>query len=119
MANILVVQDVDQTSVDIKLSLEPHGHQILIAKDVASAKTLLQAACFDLLICSAHLNNGTVFDLLNFVKSDPNRRSIPFVCFSCNPTDLAKTLDESVRTTATLLGADKYIAQDKFEPQKF
>jgi CheY-like chemotaxis protein len=119
MANILVVQDVEQNIVDIKLSLERSGHQVLIAKSVASAKTLLEAASFDLLICGAHLNEGTVFDLLKFVKNDPNRRSIPFACFCCSPTDLAKSMEESVRSTAKLLGADIYIAQDTFNPEQF
>jgi hypothetical protein len=59
-------------------------------------------------ICGAHQNDGTAFDLLKFVKSDQNRRTIPFLIFSFNPTDLAKSVDESVRTTARLLGADKY-----------
>lgn len=119
MANILVVQDVGQNDVDIKPSLESAGHQILIAKNVESAKTLLEAASFDLVICGAHLNNGTAFDLLNFVKRAPDRQTIPFLLFCCNPTDLAKSINESVRSTAMLLGADKYITQDAFSAEQF
>src|ERR1700677_113186 len=119
MANILVVQDVDQNTVGIKSSLEASGHQILIAKNVEGAKMLLEAASFDLVICGAHQNNGTVFDLLKFVKSDQNRRHIPFLLFCLNPTELAKSVDESMRTTARLLGADKYVTQDVFNAELF
>jgi CheY-like chemotaxis protein len=119
MANILVVQDVEQDKLDIKSSLEAGGHQILITKNVEGAKMLLQAASFDLVICGAHQNNGTVFDLLKFVKNDQNRRTIPFLLFCFNPTDLARSIEDSVRTTAKLLGADKYITQDIFNAEMF
>lgn len=119
MANILVVQDEEQNSVDIKSSLDPDRHQILIAKSVDGAKTLLTAASFDLLICGAHLNSGTVFDLLKFVKSDPDRRTISFVCLCTRPTSMAKSIDETVRATAMLLGADKYITQEVFDAEQF
>ena len=119
MANILVVQDEGQNAVDIKPCLEPGGHQILIAKNVEGAKILLEAASFDVVICGAHLNNGTAFDLLKFIKSDQNRRTILFLILCCNPTDLAKSVDESMRTTAMLLGADKYITQDEFNAELF
>lgn len=119
MANILVVQDVGQNTVDIKSSLEADGHQILIAKNVEGAKMLLEAASFDLVICGAHQNNGTVFDLLKFVKSNQDRRTMPFVLFCFNPTDLAKSVDESMRTTARILGADKYLRQDVFNAELF
>jgi CheY-like chemotaxis protein len=119
MANILVVYDVEQNILDIKLSLKPVGHQILVAKNVESARTLLAAASLDLVICGAHLNGGTVFDLLNFVRRDLNLRTIPFLLFCCNPTGMAESVNESLRSTAMLLGANKYIKQDVFDAEEF
>lgn len=119
MANILVVDDGEQNLANIKLSLHPAGHQILIAKSVDAAKTLLQAASFDLLICGVHLSNGTVFELLNFVKHDPDFRKIPFACFCGKQTDLAKSLDNSMRSAARLLGADRYISHTTFDAEQF
>jgi len=118
MANILVVQDVEENIVDIKLSLEP-GHQLLIAHSVENAQTLLKAATFDLIICGVHLKNGTVFDLLKFVKDDPERRTIPFVFFCTSTQDIAKYVSETVRNTAMLLGADKYITVEVFDAKLF
>jgi CheY-like chemotaxis protein len=118
MANILVVQEAAQNTGEIKENLESGGHQILVAQNVESAKTLLEAASFDLLICAAHLNNGTVFDLLNFVKHDANRRTMPFLVFCCSQTELAKSVDSSLRSTALLLGADKCITQDVFNAEQ-
>jgi CheY-like chemotaxis protein len=119
MANILVVQDVEENIVDIKLSLEPGGHQLLIAHTVESAMTLLKATSFDLLICGVHLQNSTVFDLLKFVKNDPERRSMPYVFFCTSTKDIAKYVSETVRSTAMLLGADKYITQEVFDARLF
>lgn len=119
MANILVVQDVEENIVDIKKSLEPGGHQLLIAHEVDGAQALLKAATFDLIICGVHLQNSTVFDLLKFVKGDPERRSIPFVFFCCSPHEIAKYVSKTVRSTAILLGADKYITHEVFDAELF
>jgi CheY-like chemotaxis protein len=119
MGNILVVENEAQNIVAIKTFLESGGHQILFAKSADGAKILMQAASFDLLICSAHLNSGTVFDLLKFVKSDPDRRATLFVCLCVSPTDLAKSVDGIMQATALLLGADKYIMQDVFDAEQF
>ncbi|MBU6455672.1 MAG: hypothetical protein KGS72_28125 [Cyanobacteria bacterium REEB67] len=70
--------------------------------------------CIFALLISAYLSNGTVFDLLDYVKKDPNRRKMPFVNFSCSEIDLAKSVDGSLRSTAMLLGADKCISQEVF-----
>jgi response regulator RpfG family c-di-GMP phosphodiesterase len=118
MPNILAVQDEGESNVDLKPGLESAGHQVLTAKSVEGAKALLQAASFDLVICGAHLNNGMAFDLLKFVKCDPNVRHIPFLLFCSNPTDLAKSVNESMRSTAMLLGADKYTMQNAFSAEQ-
>lgn len=119
MANILVVQDVEANIADIKLSLEPAGHQLLIARSVDGAVTLLNAASFDLLICGVHLQKSSVFELLKFVKDDPKRRSMPFIFFCCSPQDIAKYVSETVRKIAMLLGADKYITYETFDAKQF
>lgn len=119
MANILIVQEAEQTIGDIKLALAPAGHQILTAKSVENAVTLLRSASFDLVVCSVYLNHGTVFDLLKFVRNDPIHSSAPFVCFCGPPTELGKSVDNTVRLIAKLLGADKYLAQAEFVAEQF
>lgn len=122
MANILVVQDHGQLAIELKQCLAPpdtNMHQVIITSNINSAKILLDTASFDLVICGAHLRNGTVFELLNFVKDDPKKRLIPFVCFCCIQSELARTLNDSVRNTAMLLGADKYITQERFDAELF
>jgi CheY-like chemotaxis protein len=119
MANILIVEDVEENIAEIKLCLEPRGHQLFIAHTVNSATTLLKAANFDLLICGVHLRRGVVFDLLKYVKSDPDKRSMPFVFFCCSPGAIAKYISTSMENTAMLLGADKYINHEHFNEQRF
>lgn len=119
MSNLLIVEDRKRSIDDIRTALAAGPHQLLVAKSAENAITLLNAASFDLVICGVHLNNGTVFDLLKFVKSDPARRSVPFVCFCERDSDLAKSVDDTVRTTAMLLGADKYVTQEAFDAEHF
>jgi CheY-like chemotaxis protein len=127
MANILVVQNAAENTGEIKQSLEPGGNQILTAQSVDSAKALLKAASFDLVICAAYLDNGTgagtgtetMFDLLDFVKRDPDRRTTPFVVLCCSQSDVAKAVDGRLRSSAMLLGADKCITQEVFNAGQF
>jgi CheY-like chemotaxis protein len=115
MARILVVQDVPANIVDLKMSLEPRGHELFVAESIESAKTLLRASLFDMVICGVHLENGTVFDLLKYVKENPDRRMMPFIFFCCSPKEIARYVSDTVRSTAFLLGADKYITQETFD----
>jgi|AGTN01.2.fsa_nt_gi hypothetical protein len=39
MAKILVVQDVPENIINLKGSLEPHGHELFIAKSEESARS--------------------------------------------------------------------------------
>lgn len=119
MSNILLVDDSEEEIKGIKLSLRLGRHQVLVAKNVDEAKALLYGNTFDLIICGVRLNRGTIFDLLSFLNNEPDRRQLPFVCFSCSPTDLGKSVDESLRKTAMLLGATSYITHASFDPSKF
>lgn len=115
----MVVEEGKRTIDDVKTALDTGGHQLLIAKSVEGAITLLNAASFDLVICGVHLDNGTVFDLLKFVKSDPGQRPVPFACFCDRDSDLAKSVDDTARMTAMLLGADKYVTKEAFNAEQF
>ncbi|MBC7998593.1 MAG: hypothetical protein IAF58_11650 [Leptolyngbya sp.] len=119
MANILVVQDVEENILEMKLSLEQSGHNLFVSHSVDSAITLLNATSFDLLICAVYLKSSNVFDLLKFVKSDPERRHLTFVFFCCSPKDIAEYASRTIRNTAIILGANKYITHAEFDAIRF
>lgn len=41
------------------------------------------------------------------------------MCFCGTLTDLAKSMEDTVRSTAKLLGADGYLSQDPFDAEQF
>lgn len=97
--------------------LKAVGHDVYVVDRYSSAKEILHSYKSDLIISDVHLENGgSVFDFLQWVKSDPLLSAIPFILLSLEPTKLAKYLGDGVRITARHLGAAKYIVMDDFDP---
>lgn len=46
-------------------------------------------------------------------------KEIPFVCFSAEPVEVPKYLQDGVRTAARGLGAARYITMESFDPVLF
>jgi CheY-like chemotaxis protein len=101
----------------IKTSLLGAGHDVLVVNSFPEAKLFLQTHLCDAIISDVHLENGgSVYDFLQWVKSDPRLTHIPFIFLSLEPTTLAKYLQDGVRVAARHLGAAKYINMEEFDP---
>lgn len=119
-ALIIALLEHPEQHAQVRGCLESAGHEVVVVCSFARAKAVLQDHSFDMIISDVHLENGgTVFDFLNWVKSIPSLRPIPFVLFSLKPTKLAKYLADGVRTTARVFGADKYITMDELDSAIF
>ena len=99
---------------------EKRGKPVERAKTFNQAITFLKSRRVDLIISDVHLENGgSVFDFLKWVRGNASTKDVPFVMLSCQPTAVAKYLDDAVKTTARLLGAAKYITMDTFDSEHF
>jgi CheY-like chemotaxis protein len=119
-AQILALLELDENSHQVIKSLEVAGHSVVAAKTFREAIQIIEKKDFALIISDVHLENGgTVFDFLKWVRNNAKTLDTQFVLFSCQPTPLAKYVEDGVKTTARLLGATKYITMESFDSGEF
>ena len=100
--------------------LEHVGHKVTTVDTFHNAMEILRTTEFDLIVSDVHLQNGgSVFDFLRWVKGDPHMRATPFVCFSAEPPEIGRYLQDGVRTAARSLGAARYITMEQFNGPLF
>jgi CheY-like chemotaxis protein len=120
-ARILALLELDENSQQVVKSLKLSGHQVVACETFSEAITILQQPLqIDMIISDVHLENGgNVFDFLRWLKSNPLPRNPLLVLFSFRPNELAKHLEDGVRTSARLLGVALYITMNNFDSDDF
>lgn len=120
-ALILGLLEDGNNSHHVVKSLTQSGHDVDVVDTFTKAMDVFkQPHNIDLIISDVHLENGgNVFDFLRWLKKNPATREIPFVMFSCQPTTMAKYLEDGVRASARTLGAAMYITMDTFDSDEF
>lgn len=114
---ILVLDDMPQHIEALRMAAHEGGHEIISRRTVADAMMWLNTRDHvDVIVSATHLEDESVFEFLNKVKSNPCHNWVQFVMLSTNTSDLAIFLDETLRHTAKLLGADKYVVMREFCP---
>jgi len=100
---ILVLDDT-RYNLEMKRNLlEPLGYRVLSAETAAAALELARAERPDLIISDVGMREGSGFDFIAAVKSEPVLRDIPFLFLS------ATHWDESSRARGMALGAQRYL----------
>lgn len=102
-------------------SLAESGHTVHVVDTFTKAMMIFeQPHAIDLIISDVHLENGgNVFDFLRWIKKNPLTKDIPFVMFSSQPTEMAKHLEDGIRTSSRMLGAAMYISMKNFDSDEF
>ncbi len=121
VALILGLLEECENSHQVASSLMKAGHKVQTVDTFAKAMAMFeQPHEVDLIISDVHLENGgNVFDFLKWVRRNPSTSKIPFVLFSFKPKKLAKYLEDGVKTSARILGADLYITMEFFDSDEF
>jgi response regulator RpfG family c-di-GMP phosphodiesterase len=117
---ILALLELDENSVQVVESLKNLDRRITVCKKFTKAIEILEKSTCALIISDVHLENGgNVFDFLRWAKANPLTKDTPFVLLSCKPTKMAKYVEDGVRTTARLLGADLFLTYEHFDAFSF
>jgi len=115
MARVVALIENKEMASDLRHCLTECGHEAVLAGSLTDAKAAL-ANHPDLVVSEVHLvNGGSVFDFLQFSKSQPAMSDIPFVLLSVKPSKVANVLRDSLLFTASHLGAAKYISMEEFD----
>lgn len=110
-AKILVLDDPHE-GVQLLHTALHKKHVIVWARSIAQALEELAkpTSPFDLIICGVNLESESLFDFLKAAKSEQRNQKIPFLCFRCSDSNLAKVSDPQIEKTSRILGATDYIA---------
>lgn len=104
-ANILIVDDLTAMRKVLRKLLQSIGYsQITEARDASEAVVKLQSESFDLIISDWNMPTMTGQDLLEYVRSDPRFKDLPFVML----TSLA---DRDSVVAALRSGVSDYLAK--------
>ena len=113
MASILIFVDYQDHNNILRKALEP-AHLLFFANKLDDALQVLYTCKFDLIISRVFLKEQCMFDLLNAVKSSPQLKDIPFVCFVGVQSRIARASTHWLRSMAKSLGADGYVELEEF-----
>lgn len=104
---------VDDIAVNLELldsTLAPFGFRVIRAGSVEEAKQKLTVSRPSLIMCDIHMPQADGFDLIEYVKNDPDLRSIPVLVMSSTAWQTAE------KKRALALGASKFILRP-IDPQ--
>ncbi len=81
MAEILVVDDVENIRMAIKFALESQNHTVAMAENGEEAIEILKQIPFDLVITDILMPHSDGIDLIRYIK-DNSEKSIPVIAIS-------------------------------------
>jgi PleD family two-component response regulator len=115
MGRILVLQEMRENVENLRESLEPSGHELVVVNTINAAMHQLKEEQFDMIICAVFLENESVFDFLKICKHDLMYRSIPFVFYCCKTSQFARSVRDGLQIAARTLGAERYVIMESFD----
>jgi len=95
------------------------GYAVVGATTIEEAWAFLQGEDrADVIVCAAHLQEGSMFEFLQGVRESRVHRNAKFLILSLAPTAWGARLDRSTASAAKALGADSYAIMPVFDPHK-
>lgn len=102
--NLLVVDDNDINREVLARRMERQGHQVKVAVNGRQALELVAASRFDLILLDVIMPEMNGYQVLEFLKSEPDLRDIPVIMISA-----LDELDSAVRCIE--MGAEDYLTK--------
>ena len=119
-AQILALLESDENSQRVVACLKTLGHSIIAPTRYTEAIIFLKKTKVNLVISDVHLENGgSVFDFLKWIRTNNVTSTTPFILYSCSPTEPAKYVEDALKTTSKLLGANLYLSMESFDSEHF
>lgn len=89
--NILVIEDEKFILESIAKTLRNEGYTVFTAEDRETAMDLIQVKKLDLIISDVMLPFSGGFDIVEYVKENPEKRNIPVILVTGMDEDVLKT----------------------------
>jgi len=115
---LLFVDSVENVEL-LKDACKDAGYQVVGARTLDEAWAFLDGEDHaDVIICAAHLEEESMFDLLKSVRASAVHRKSMFLILSLAPSAIGERLDRSTAKAGMMLGADLYAIMPVFDPHE-
>jgi CheY-like chemotaxis protein len=103
MLRILIVDDVEQNAIMLRVLLENYNHRVTFASNGKDALEILKDKEFDLIISDILMPYIDGFEFCKLVKANESTQNIPFIFYT------ATYMDQESKKYGLSLGADRYL----------
>ncbi len=111
MIKTLIVDDIEQNAIMLRVLLENYNHRVTFAPNGMEALDILETKSFDLIISDVLMPRLDGFEFCKRVKQNKETKDIPFIIYT------ATYMDNESKKYGLSLGADRYLLKP-LEPQQ-
>jgi hypothetical protein len=90
------------------------GHDLQVITRIEEAKTAIESGGFGLVFVGARFDDSRMFDLIELIRQDVERRKIPIVAAIVAPTNLAKESIAGLGHSVKVFGASLFVNLNDF-----
>jgi CheY-like chemotaxis protein len=112
---ILFVESADKIDL-LKDAAKHAGYVVVGATTIEEAWAFLESKDHaDVIVCAAHLEDESVFEMLRRVRASDVHRNTMFLVLSLEPGEIAARQDRWTKVAGEALGADAYVVMPVFD----
>ncbi|HKQ26336.1 MAG TPA: response regulator [Burkholderiales bacterium] len=102
----------------LKVTCKVAGHMVVGAHTIEEAWARLAQDPVDVIVCAAHLEEGSTFQFLQEVRRSKVHRNARFLILSLTTGAIGERLHRSTASAGMALGADAYAIMSVFDPEE-
>jgi CheY-like chemotaxis protein len=112
---ILIVDTVENTE-RLKTACKEAGHDVVGAHSIDEAFAFLDGEDHaDVIICATHLENESMFEFLERLRSNAIHKDTMFLSLALSPGLIGVKMNSAAESTGRLLGADAFVTMPEFD----
>lgn len=115
----ILIMDTPEHTNQLKAACKDAGHSVIGVQSIREAFSFLDGRNHaDVIVCAAHLEDESVFEFLQKLKSNPIHKDSMFMTLSLAPGPIGVQLNESVEKAGRLLGANAFVSMPVFDAEQ-
>ncbi len=112
----ILIMDTPEHVNQLKAACKNAGHSVVPAHTIKQAFKFLDGKNHaDVIVCAAHLEDQSVFEFLQKLRSNDEHKDSMFMILSLADGPVGVVLNHSTKTAGRLLGADAYVSMPIFD----
>lgn len=114
---ILIMDTYDHVN-ELKAACKNAGHSVVAAYTISQAFAFLDGENHaDVIVCAAYLEDESLFEFLERLRSNPIHKASMFMILALAPTISGARANVSTERAGRLLGADAFVSMPVFDAE--